>query len=446
MNLRFLLSAFLLLCVTADYAQSSRLRAHVDYITGTTPPYTTFMTDSGLYVYHAHRALAADGKTWLYDSVLTYSAELAPFGINAKSARTYSGNNILTDSSFVNDTARHSWDLTSAINYTYDTHSNRTSITTTTSRTVNFFDASDHLIADSLYSWNGSSSSWQGSYTDSFTYDAHGNLTIDKQMAYWSSTSTWADNQKVYYYYNTSNSLDSTNTWYKLSGGTTWNLVNRHRYIYDAHNNLVADSSLDPDGSGGWTVDKLNFFTYTGANDISKIITYLYTVANIYSRELYTYDTHHNNLTDTLSLYDAGSSGYLYYKLNTYTYNSDNFVLIHDAYTWQGSLKWFGGMSEQNYYEPYSAVPTVPALSAGHILLYPSPANTVMNIDMNFDEPQKGSIAIYDISGRLYLQWQFNSTANYHQSISVSQLPAGNYVLRTHSNGAQYVQRFTVVH
>jgi len=445
MKIKLLLPAFLLLCVTSSYAQSSRLKAHVDYFTITTPPYSTVMTDSSLYVYLSHRALAADGKTWLYDSTLTYNAFSAPFGINAKSARTFSGNNIITDSSFVNDTAHHTWDITSAINYTYDSHGNKTSITTATGRTVNFYDASNRLIGDTVYTWNGTTHSWQGSTVDSFGYDAHGNLIIDKQTAYWTSTSTWGGFQKLYYYYSAANLLDSTNTYYQLSGSTTWSLANRVRYIYDAHNNLVADSNLDY-SSTGWTVDRLSFFTYTAANDISSILSYLYTAANPYSKEQYTYDAHHNKLTDTLALYDASSSNYLYYQLNTYTYNADNFVLVHDAYTWQGSLKWFGGMSEQNYYDPYLGVATVPTQSANKMVLYPSPANTVMNIDMSFDISQQGTIAIYDMSGRLYHQWQFNSTTNYHEGISVSQLPVGNYVLVALGNSTRSAQRFTVVH
>ncbi|HXS36348.1 MAG TPA: T9SS type A sorting domain-containing protein [Flavipsychrobacter sp.] len=446
MKLKLLLSAFLLLCITDSYAQSSRLRAHVDYFTATTPPYTTSMIDSSLYVYLGHRALAADGTTWLYDSSLTYNAVYAPFGINAISARVYSGNNILTDSSFRNDTASHSWVTMDATNYTYDSHSNKTSITSANNRTVNFYNASNYLIADSAYAWNNTSNSWQGSTVDSFTYDAHGNLTIDRQTAYWSSTSTWANYLKVYYYYNAANELDSTNTYYEFLGDTAWVLANRGLYIYDAHHNLVTDSSLDGSSTGGWIVDRLNFFSYTTANDISSILTYLYTAANPYSKKLFTYDAHHNKLTDTLSLYDAGSSSYLYYQLNTYTYNSDNFVLIHSAYLWQGSLKWFGGMSEQNYYDAYLAVPTVATQSANNIVLYPLPANTVMNIDMHFDQPQQGTMAIYDASGRLYRQWQFNSTANYHGGISVSQLPAGSYVLKVLGNNTQYAQRFSVVH
>src|SRR6185437_2987309 len=144
MKLKLLLPALILLCVTDSYAQSSRLRAHVDYFTSTTAPYTTSMTDSALYVYLGHRALAADGTTWLYDSALTYNAVYAPFGINAIAARTYSGNSILTDSSFINDTALHSWVITGATNYTYDSHNNKTSITSANNRTVNFYNASNY--------------------------------------------------------------------------------------------------------------------------------------------------------------------------------------------------------------------------------------------------------------------------------------------------------------
>ncbi len=443
MNIKSLLPAFILLCVSNSYAQSSRLRAHVDYITNTTPPYPTLMTDSSLYVYLEHRALAADGTTWLYDSSLTYNSVYAPFGINAIEARTFSANNILTDSSFINDTAAHKWDLASSFKYTYDSHGNKTSITTATSRTVNIYNALNYLIADTVYTWNVSTNSWVGSTADSLAYESHGNLVVDKQATYSSGTSTWTDFQKINYYYNAANTLDSTNTYYKLSGN--WSIANRVRYMYDVHNNLVADSNLDH-SSTGWTVDRLNFYNYNAANNINSILGYLYTAAVPYSKELFTYDAHHNKLTDTLALYDASSSGYLYYQLNTYTYNSDNFVLVHNAYTWQGSLMWFGGMEEQNYYEPYLAVPTVPAPSANNMVLYPSPACTVMNIDMNFNAPQQGTIAIYDVSGRMHRQWQFSTTTHFHQGISVAELPAGNYVLIALGNGTRSAQQFTVVH
>jgi hypothetical protein len=81
------------------------------------------------------------------------------------------------------------------------------------------------------------------------------------------------------------------------------------------------------------------------------------------------------------------------------------------------------------------------------ITLFPNPANSVLNLQI---ESQKQTILkaeIIDMTGRCVYSSQFNVAGHYSQAISLDQLTAGIYILRLSSSDNKYVhQRFVVSH
>jgi len=80
------------------------------------------------------------------------------------------------------------------------------------------------------------------------------------------------------------------------------------------------------------------------------------------------------------------------------------------------------------------------------VTVYPSPATSQINIDLKWSEPQPAFISIYDVTGRLWNQWNVAASDNYHNTLNVSNFPAGNYYIKINGSKVQTVKTFAVVH
>ncbi len=99
------------------------------------------------------------------------------------------------------------------------------------------------------------------------------------------------------------------------------------------------------------------------------------------------------------------------------------------------------------YYEAYNDPTSVGTISTNNssLKLYPVPANNSLNIELNSDNAQTSVLAIYDMTGKLWMQWQTENTANYKHTVYTSQLPAGNYIINVRSENGQTAQPFVIV-
>ncbi|WP_339614541.1 T9SS type A sorting domain-containing protein, partial [uncultured Winogradskyella sp.] len=73
------------------------------------------------------------------------------------------------------------------------------------------------------------------------------------------------------------------------------------------------------------------------------------------------------------------------------------------------------------------------------ISLYPNPATDVIKIK-NISDLKLEGIRIYDINGRLVAHHKVRDTSN-NQSINVSELASGIYMLQIYSNQANTIKR-----
>jgi hypothetical protein len=77
--------------------------------------------------------------------------------------------------------------------------------------------------------------------------------------------------------------------------------------------------------------------------------------------------------------------------------------------------------------------------------VYPTPASSLLSIEVAQPGSHPSTLAIYDASGRLHRQWQTTAGATYSAIIPVSDLAPGIYYMHLHSNGGQLSKTFMVV-
>ncbi|MBS1689976.1 MAG: T9SS type A sorting domain-containing protein, partial [Bacteroidetes bacterium] len=131
-------------------------------------------------------------------------------------------------------------------------------------------------------------------------------------------------------------------------------------------------------------------------------------------------------------------------------YNSDNFVTTYTTTTWDTTASsWVQKNSDQQsryYYEAYTGLLVNNTNNINcDLSLYPSPASSYINIDLKWDNTQPCLLAIYDMNGKLYKQWQTTAGNSYHASVPVNQLPAGNYILEVQNDKGQTAKQFSIV-
>jgi Secretion system C-terminal sorting domain len=133
----------------------------------------------------------------------------------------------------------------------------------------------------------------------------------------------------------------------------------------------------------------------------------------------------------------------------TYEYNSYN-QPIHINYEHWKNQAWQplrDSTDKYFYYEevfPASVKETV--ANSSMMTLYPVPAAKTLNIDIAQQQAAELVFSICTIDGKIIRQWnQLATSGQYKESISVAELPAGNYILKASSNGTGLSKQFQVV-
>jgi hypothetical protein len=98
------------------------------------------------------------------------------------------------------------------------------------------------------------------------------------------------------------------------------------------------------------------------------------------------------------------------------------------------------------HYEPYttSGVEQI-ADFGGNATLFPVPASSQTTIDIRWEEPQAFTVSVTDMQGRLHTSWNVQSTKQYHETISLTDLPAGNYMVTLQGQKGKISKQLSVV-
>jgi len=344
------------------------------------------------------------------------------------------------------------------------------------------FDANNNITMTTIQKWSASAAAWVPANRILYTYTS-GNLMASMIWQTWSGTA-WAASTKDVYTYDGNNLkiLDQYQTWNSLTNAFA--PMSQKVYSYDpvTHNIL---NETDQNVSGATPVYTSQYaYTYTSAN---QLLTTTYSTWNSgwVNATMYTnaYDTSGNKITQlyqtwsvptaswinvTYNIYSNFTSGHMAQSeidqtwnsagsgtwMNTiqymYAYNSYNQMTSSTGQSWNPAMLFefqLGDPMTNYYYSTYSTVSEVKNVvnNNGSANIFPVPAQNMLHIDLTWNEAQSATIAMYDMAGRMVTPvMNVPSGTEYHTSLSVNNLAAGNYVIRIDGQQGQIVKQIVV--
>ena len=81
----------------------------------------------------------------------------------------------------------------------------------------------------------------------------------------------------------------------------------------------------------------------------------------------------------------------------------------------------------------------------GKMNIFPNPSSDVLNIDIKWKKPERSSLTVYDITGRVCILQNLEKAEHANAQIDISQLPAGTYYLKIVNTQGQMSKAFQVV-
>lgn len=346
--------------------------------------------------------------------------------------------------------------------------------------TAQTFDAAGNLTEEKGQYWNVSSASFVNTYLFSYTSTAFGKEAT-RLMQLWNG-SAWE---------NVSNSISSYTPTKNLSegllqkwDGSTWinslyeiytytasDKVGTHTYktwnnalarwdtsayivnIYDASGNLVLESGLSRNVATGILQNSYRTtYAYDAAgHQTSKTILNWDSFSSSWKNGpawVFEYNDK-GNQTESILLSGGGRDTA---EHMLYTYNSYDQLLTEAREHWDKTTQsWIvtkegADYLSNYYYEEYtnSVKETIPAAA---VLLYPVPAQNVLQLAVQLSSTESFTLSLTDLQGRVVQTRVIAATAQLNETINVSALPAGNYLLQLKGDrGASLVRQVTVAH
>lgn len=277
-----------------------------------------------------------------------------------------------------------------------------------------------------MYTWNGNNIATQTRQTRGFqgpnpqwtnkerlTYTWSGSNETELVIAKWKS-SAWED------------SFKRTTTWvsgkitdvstFKWTG--TWTGDTKSTYAYDGNSRLV---TIKRDiYTGVWEPNRVDTFIYapTNGNYPDTMVRFSYFLGNFTNEGKFAYKY----------LYDGRPT-----ELLTISWNGVD--------TWKQTNN---RDSIDNWYYGWPASVENLEVANDRINVYPSPASQTIHITLDGVMPGKQvHLAIMDMQGRLVKNWADNTKGK--MSMSISELPAGNYILHATDGTFTASRQFIVV-
>lgn len=303
------------------------------------------------------------------------------------------------------------------------------------------YDVNNRLIAEIGQAWNGSN--WENDYSFNITFDLNGNPIVTT-LSEWNGT-IWDSSSKNISTYNGNNLI--TLLRHQEWNGTAWEDNMQVATTYDMNNIVLTVTQQSWNGTA-WVNTNMQTNTITN-NDIVNEIYQMWQNngwVNMFN-VVKTYDGNDNLITETNQIYSVNA--FENFSRITRAYNSFNQVTSEKDDSWVNNT-WApedGDFWGRYYYEDYNTTGINNIATAGNFNVYPVPANNHIKVDMAWEEAQPFTVSILDMQGRLIRNFSEKAMKNYSKSIDVSQLPAGNYLIKlTTTTGKAAYQQFTVMH
>lgn len=268
------------------------------------------------------------------------------------------------------------------------------------------YNSSDKTLTEIIeYNWNSGASKWDKYRRNFHQYDANLNMVFKTQENWNSGTSAWVYVKRDLYTYDINKNKKSYTIQNWNAGTTSWDNSDKKLYTYNTSNILISESSQYWDGAtSAFTNSNKSDYSLDGANNVTM--------------ELY-------------STWDKPSISWKQYLRTQYAYNSYNqrTSAIRDRWNSGGFWEYTVNDYKRNYYyEEYTlGVKEVAIASVGNLNVYPNPASTVVNINMQWAKPQAFEVLITNNMGQLVYRMTEHAQASYTRSIPISELQNGVY-------------------
>lgn len=458
---RFFFIGAVLLCIASydTHAQTKK----VEYITISAVNADTIISHLNTYkLYYSNgrggiakpMKIAAQEYTLqslYYDSMIS----LSTVNYSRDYYKTYYQNNSVESYSIY----KKSGVLVEKYSYTYNSNNAITSIislSNSTLATKDTFIYNNGKITDQIsYKYDVVNNTWISDRRIEYKYNSA--KLVEEQLHLWDAgLNAYKIASKTNYYY-TSNSLDSmcqyvyeSHSIKVINGLYSWvsaDKVHKTFYSYSSGRYDSVKAELYHD-TIALKLDRrqLQTFQYNNNNDIKEIETLFWDTSgkkwNKSSKEKNTYNSHNNNDSVFYSRWQA--SGKIYTDVDTVLnyYNNNHFH-------YQTSRRWWNGSSLNDtvaiYHYDTLAQPTSIELQCitGDIQVYPNPASSLINININIVTQDNLILRVYDIGGVLRQQIEIKANeSNVH--LPTSSLANGIYILELSGNGYRAIEKVTI--
>ncbi len=179
------------------------------------------------------------------------------------------------------------------------------------------YNGSGLLSSKMSFNYNTTTTEWDSSYIENYTYDANDNV-LEYATQYYNS-GAWVSSIKETYTYNQDNQKELKIRNYYNIGTATWDSLLKVHYIYDANSSLITQEVTDQ-----W--DNANSLFYVGF------------------KKNYYYDNSFSVLDSTKSeYYDLANSVWVNSQRNSFSYDANDRKTNSETYYWSsGNSAWAG--------------------------------------------------------------------------------------------------------
>ncbi len=367
----------------------------------------------------------------------------------------------------------HQLNFDDATNWSYtmgDTQNNNM-------RYVQEFDANNNLTVKVSQEWDAVSTfSWVNKWKNIYTYNSS-NMLVSMVVQHWDGTSAWITDSKNVYQYNAANQLyqDQYQLWDGISSYVNSSQIT---YYYDIDGNMINSTGVQFVGGAPVFTTQVNYTFNSDKKELTATHS-MWNGASWDNTEKFTntYDSASNRLTRLHQTYDG--TGFVNDMLDLYsnfdgsnpqqqitqmwdttgggfwadtykyalTYNANGQLTSSSRQSNDISIGWtntFGDTKDNYYYGTYVSVKSV-SNHGGTANMYPVPAESLLNIDLNWNVSQASTLTISDMQGRVIKTQSIPAAKNF-VSVSVADFATGIYTVRLNGTDGQIVKQIVVSH
>ncbi|MBP6624078.1 MAG: T9SS type A sorting domain-containing protein [Chitinophagaceae bacterium] len=284
---------------------------------------------------------------------------------------------------------------------------------------------SDKLLSKETYKWDIPTNDWKKVDRYYYNYNLDSISIITKSVPNWAEI--WTNSDRYLFNYSTSPFLLQeyiTQKWDTIPAVDLWVNISRNSYTYTTTQKVEQIVSADYAGANNWNPIKKEQYLY----DLSDRVVEDFTQLNNGSwtndvRKTYTY----NGNTVAQELQETGSgSGWSLYRKTNFDYDSHDNMIFKQLEEYNGSYTPIS--RDFYYYNSFTVGLLSTELTTIQATIYPNPATTSCDINLNTDENSLVSIEIIDLQGRvntLITQPLFKGQNKIE--LPIHSLNAGNY-------------------